>query len=67
MKLAFLDIYLTMFFGAGISTNASAMRVIFCGKCLKFDQDLENAKNIEKNFFVFEILASEFVALNCLY
>ena len=29
LKHGFLDIYLTMFFGAGISRNTSAMRVIF--------------------------------------
>ena len=60
-----------MFFGAGISRNTSPMRVIFFGKCLKSNIDFKNAKKkrkkkFEKKFFVFEIIASELVALNCL-
>ena len=41
----------------------------FFGKCLKFNIDFKNAKKkkIEKKFFVFEIILSELVALNCLY
>ena len=48
------------------------MRVIFFGKGLKFNIDIKNAKKkkkkkIEKKFFVLEIIASELVALNCVY
>ena len=45
----------------------------FDGKCLKVNIDFKNAKKktknkqIQKKFFVFEIIASELVALNCLY
>ena len=66
LKHGFLDIYLTMFFGAGISRNTSAMRVIFFGKCLKFNIDFKNAKKNSEKFFVFEIIVSELVVLNCL-
>ena len=61
-----LDIYLTIFFGASISGNTSAMRVIFFGKCLKCKIDFENAKKkkkkVQKKFFVFEIIVSELSA-----
>ena len=43
------------------------MRVIFLEKCLKLNIDFETAKKIDNFFFVFEILASELVELNCLY
>ena len=57
-----------MIFGAGISRNTSAMRVFFVGKCLKFNIDFKNAKKkIQRKFFVFEIIVSELVVLNCLY
>ena len=48
------------------------MTVIFFGKCLKFNIVFKNAKKKkkkkknEKKFFVFEIIVSELVALNCL-
>ena len=67
LKHGLLDIYLTMFFGAGISGDASAMGVIFFGNCLKLNLDFENAKKSSKKVFVFEIIPSELVALNCLY
>ena len=35
LKEGFLKIYLTMFFGAGISRNTSAMRVIFFWQMFK--------------------------------
>ena len=44
MQDGLLDIFLTIFFGAGISGNTSAMTVIFFGKCLKFNIDFKNAK-----------------------
>ena len=57
-----------MFFGTGISVNALSMTVIFFGEWLKFNIDLKNAKKkILENFFVFDIIPSELVALNCLY
>ena len=34
LKDGLLDIYLTMFFGEGLSANTLALRVIFFGKCL---------------------------------
>ena len=51
VKNDFLDIYLTMFFGAGISGKISDMRVSFFKKNLKFNIDFKNAKkNSEKLF-----------------
>ena len=38
------------------------MRVIFLR--VKFNIDFKNAKIIQENFFVFEIIGSELVALN---
>ena len=69
LKRDFLYIDVTMFFGVRNFGNTSAMRVIlFFSKCLKFKLDFKNAKkNREKYFFVFDILASELVPLNCLY
>ena len=56
-----------MFFGAGNSGNTSAMKVMLFGKCLKFNIDFENGAKNWENVFVFEIITSELVALNCLY
>ena len=58
LKLDFLDIYLTTFFGAINFGNRSAMRVILFEICLKFNIDFKNGKKIEKTFFVFEIIVS---------
>ena len=44
LKHGFLDIYLTVFFGDGISGITSAVRVFFFDKCLKFNTDFKNAK-----------------------
>ena len=43
--------------------------LFFFQKYLEFDIDFKNAKKkkIEHKFFVFVIIASELVALNCLY
>ena len=57
-KHGFSDIYLTIFFGDGISENTSAMRTIFFGKCLKFNINYKNAKKKLRKVFVFEINAS---------
>ena len=67
LKRDFLDIDLTTFFGVRNFGNTSAMRVIFFSKCSKFELDFKNEKKIQKKLFVFEILASKLVALNCLY
>ena len=68
MKRDFFDIDLTRYFGFRNFGNASAMRFIF------FFENVENLnyisnmqKKIQKKFFVFEIISSELVALNCLY
>ena len=58
LKLDFLDIYLTTFFGAINFGNISAMTVILFEICLKFNIDFKNGKKIEKTFFVFEIIVS---------
>ena len=44
LEHGFLDIYLNLPFGAGISGNTSAMTVIFFRKCLKFNKDYKNSK-----------------------
>ena len=49
----FLDIYLTTFFGVRKFKNASAMRVIFFGKCSKLNLNLENDKKKFENIFRF--------------
>ena len=67
LKHGFLDIYLTIYFGANFSRNTSATMIIFFVNILKFNIDFKNRKKIQKEFFVFEIIASELVALNCLY
>ena len=56
-----------MFFGAGISVNASSMRVILFGICLKLYIDFRNAKKKSEFFYLFDLIASELVVLNCLY
>ena len=43
------------------------MRVNLFGKSVIFNIDYKKQKKIEKKFFVFQIIASELVALNCLY
>ena len=49
MKHGFLEIYLTMFFRAGISGNTSAMRIVFFfQKYLEFNIDFKNAKKKKK-------------------
>ena len=72
-KEEFLDIDLTTFFGALNFGNTSTMKVIFFWKMLKPNINFKNAKKKKKKkkigekFFVFEIIASESVALNCHY
>ena len=68
VKRDFLDIDRTTFFGVLNCRNISAMTVIV------FFENVQNrnyiskmVREIEKKFLVFEIIASELVALNCLY
>ena len=68
LKHGFLDIYLTIFFGAGISGNTTAMRVIFFQQMFKIEyRFVKCSKKYQKKLFVFDVIASELVALNCLY
>ena len=53
LKEGFLALYLTILFVAGISGTTSAMRVIFFGKCLKFNTEFRNAKEISEKIFSF--------------
>ena len=69
LKDGFLDIYLNIFLGARISRNTHLRGSCFFGKCLKFNIDFKNAKKkkkMEKMFFVFQRIVSEFFALNSL-
>ena len=68
LKWDFLDIDATMFFGVCNLGNTLAMRVIF------FFENVQNSSYISKmqqkiqhKVFVFEVIASKLVALNCLY
>ena len=69
LKHGILDIYLTIFLGAVFPEIHKLGGTSFFGKCLKFNIDFKNEKKkkIEKKFFVFQIVAAEFIALNCLY
>ena len=64
----FLDIYLTMFFEENKFKNTSAMRVIFLLKMFNIESKFRKRPiKIQKKSFVFEIIASEDVAINCFY
>ena len=68
LKHGFLDIYLTIFFGASVYGNTSAMMATFFVRNFKnLIEILKMQEKIEKRFFVFEIVVSELFALNCLY
>ena len=57
-----------MIFGASTSRNGSAMRVIVFWEKFKVKYRFWKCKKkVEKKFFVFEIVDSKLVALNCLY
>ena len=47
--------------------NTSAMRVIFFENVENVREISKMQRKIEKKYFVFEIILSELVALNCLY
>ena len=51
LKHGFLDIYLTVFFRAGISGNTSTLRRIFFVKRLKFNKEFRNEKKISEKVF----------------
>ena len=65
----FLDIYVTTFFGVRKIKNTSTMRVIFFLKMFKIDSKFPKVKKKKfgDNFFVSEIIGSEYGAINCLY
>ena len=67
-KLDFLEIYLSTFFGVHTFGNTSAMRVFFFWKMFEISCRFQKLKKkMEKKFFVYEISASDLVALNCLH
>ena len=67
MKRDFLDIDVTMFFGVRHFGNTSGVRVIlFFENVQNLNEISKMQKKIAKKVFVFEILASKLVALNCL-
>ena len=67
MKGDFLDIDVTMFFGVRNFGNTSATRVnVFFENVQNLNEISKMQKKIAKKVFVFEILASKLVALNCL-
>ena len=67
LKRDFLGVDLTRFFWVPNFGNTSAMRVIFFKKISKLKLDFKNEEKNQKKFFVFEIIGSELIALNCLY
>ena len=67
LKRDILDIYLTTFFGGCKIKNTSAMRVILLLEIFKIKFNFENAKKKWKIYFVSERVASQNVAINCLF
>ena len=67
MKQEFLDIYQTTLFRVRKLKNTHAMRVSFFLKVFKIESRSPKYKKKEKKSFVSEMIASEVVALNCLY
>ena len=68
LKLTFLDLYLTTFFGVRQFKNTFRLwGSSFFEKVQKLNLNIENAKKIEKIFFVSEIVASQIVPANCVY
>ena len=53
LKHGFLDIYLTIFFGAGISGNTSAMDVIFIWQMFKIEEITFKIKKKSRKSFLF--------------
>ena len=68
LKSDFLDIYLAMSFGVRKFKNTSAMVVILFLKIFRIESYITKCKEeMEKLFFVSEIIPSENVGINCLY
>ena len=67
MKWDVIDILLTLFFGLRNFGKTSAMRAIFVFKQSEFKLDFKNAEKKAEKCFVFEVIESELVMLNCLY
>ena len=67
LKRDFWDIDLTRFFWVCNFGNISGMRVIFFQKMFKIQTRFQKCIKNQENLFAFEIIASELVALNCLY
>ena len=67
MKRDLLDIYLGTFSGVRNFGKKSAMRHPFFENVGNLMQISKMQEKIDKKFFVFKIIASELVALNCLY
>ena len=65
-KLGFLDIYLTTFSESVISKLQNVWGNIFSQNVQNFIEISKMQQEIEKKFFVFEIIASELRPLNCL-
>ena len=68
LKPDFLNIYVTTSFGVRKLKNASTTRISFFVKVVKIEGKFRKCKKkIEKLLLFFKILASENVAINCLY
>ena len=67
LKQDFLDIYVTTISESIILEVQNISTSSFLSKYLKFNLDFKNAVNTFEKCFVFEIIASELVLLNCLY
>ena len=62
----FRHLFNDVFQSPQIPTHISNKGHPFLKKCSKLNLDLENTKKVEKIFFISEINASEYVAINCL-
>ena len=56
-----------VFWSPSVQKYISYEGPFFLRKCSKLDLNLENEKKIEKKFLVSKIIASENVAINCLF
>ena len=67
LKRDFLDIYLTRFLESVISKMQNLWGSSFFGNFQNFIEISGMNKKNQKIFFVFEIISSDLVSLNCLY
>ena len=68
LKWDFFDIYLITFSGVHKFKKKSPMRVIFFVEMFKTESKFQKSKKkIQKMFFLYEIISSQDVAINCLY